>query len=237
MIKTPLDIIKFSLKMANVIGVGQTASSEDANDCFDMLNMMLAQWRKRRLLVYHLTEYVKQATGAQYYTIGTGGDFNYTRPARIECAYFRQTSLANLTVDYPLEIINSREDYNRILIKNLNSWPQALFYDSDYPLGKIYIWPVPSNLYEIHITVMDQLQKFNNLNDVIALPEEYIEAIVSNLTLRIYAMYGLPANEIVVQQAKVSLNILKSINTQIPLLQMPQALIGGRSYNIFGDIR
>lgn len=37
-------IINLALKMAGILGVGQTATAEDANDAFTVLNMMLAQW-------------------------------------------------------------------------------------------------------------------------------------------------------------------------------------------------
>ena len=39
---TPSDLITLALKTANVLGVGQTASAEDMNDAFNLLNMMMA---------------------------------------------------------------------------------------------------------------------------------------------------------------------------------------------------
>ena len=37
-------IINLSLKIAGILGVGQTAQAEDSNDALTMLNAMLAQW-------------------------------------------------------------------------------------------------------------------------------------------------------------------------------------------------
>ena len=74
---TPSDLITQALKIANVIGVGQTPNATDTNDCFNQLNMMLAQWQRRRYMVYNLVTVSKVATGQVSYTIGTGGGFQY----------------------------------------------------------------------------------------------------------------------------------------------------------------
>jgi hypothetical protein len=234
---TPADLINLALKMSNVLGVGQTASAEDMNDAFKLMQMMLAQWQRRRYLVYHLVNYSIPATGAQFYTIGPGGNLNVPRPAKIESAFFRQvTTPVPNQPDYPLSILQAREDYDRILLKQLQSFPQYVFYDSAFPMGNLYVWPIPNGTYEVHITVMEQLQSFPNINTVIVMPPEYEEAIMYNLALRLYAMYGLPPNPVVVKAASVALNILEAANTQIPRLRMPIGIIRGGGYNIFGDV-
>lgn len=120
---TPNDLIILALKQANVLGVGQSASAEDIQDCFALLNMMLAQWNRRRYAIYHLKTVSIACDGSQSYTIGPGGDIDTTRPNKIESAYFRQiiTSPPN-QIDYPLEIIRAREDYDRIYLKDMQSF-------------------------------------------------------------------------------------------------------------------
>jgi len=233
---TPGDIIQLALKTANVLGVGQTASAEDTNDAFNAMNMMMAQWQRRRYLVYQLVSYSLQATSQQVYTVGPGGDFDIPRPAKIESAFFRQLSGGPLPVDYPFSILRAREDYNRISIKNLNAFPQYLFYDAGNPLGNLYPWPIPNDQYEIFITVMQQLQEFETIADEITLPPEYKAALWWNLTLELYPMYGLPVNEVVAKKAEASLRIIEQANTQIPRLSMPTALNNRPgTYNIYGD--
>lgn len=234
--ETPGDIIQLALKTANVLGVGQTASAEDTTDAFNALNMMMAQWQRRRYMVYQLVSASLQATGQEVYTVGPGGDFDIPRPAKIESAFFRQLSGEPLPVDYPFSILRSREDYNRISIKNLNAFPQYLFYDGGYPLGNLYPWPIPNNQYEIFITVMQQLQQFETIADEITLPPEYKAALWWNLTLELYPMYGLPVNEVVAKKAEASMRIIEQANTQIPRLSMPTALNNRPgTYNIYGD--
>ena len=234
---TPSDIITLSLKTANVVGVGQVASAEDMNDSFNLLNMLLAQLQRRRYFVYQLITTGLVATGAQSYTVGPGGNFNIPRPAKLESAFFRQQFNGIQPVDYPLEILRSTEDYNRISLKSLNAFPRYAFYDMAYPIGNLFVWPLPSNQYEIFITTMLQLQQFHTINDTLALPPEYSAALMWNLTLELYPFYGLPVNPVVSAKAEASLRIIEESNVAIPQLQMPPALKNNRgsTYNVFGD--
>lgn len=234
---TALSLINLCLREAGVIGVGQTTQAEDVNDALMLLNGMMGQWSRRRWLVYHLIDVTTQGTGALSYTLGPGGDFNLTqRPDKIEAAFFRQTvgTVPN-QVDYPLAPIWSREEYNDIALKSLNSFPQVYFYDSAFPLGSVFIWPLPSNQYEIHLSIKDTLQTFDTLTTEINLPPEYFEALHYNLAVRLRPLYQLPPDGSLTQLAKLALNTIKNANAQIPALQMPSDLIHGSNYNIFSD--
>lgn len=235
--KTPLDIITLALKTANVVGVGQTPSAEDTNDAFNLLNMLLAQLQRRRYFVYQLITTGLQATGAQSYTVGVGGNFNIPRPAKIESAFFRLLTTGPQPVDYPLEILRAQEDYNKIGLKSLNAFPRYAFYDMGYPLGNLFVWPIPNNTYEIFITTMLQLQQFQTVNDTIALPPEYAAALMWNLVPELYAFYGLPSNPDVVKKAEATLRIIEEANAAIPQLSIPSALKSPSSgwYNVYGD--
>jgi hypothetical protein len=233
---TPSDLITLALKTTNVLGVGQTASAEDMNDAFNLLNMMMAQLQRRRYMIYQLVTVSKQATGAQSYTVGPGGDFDIPRPAKLESAFFRQNQNTPLPVDYPFQILRAVEDYNRISIKNLNSFPQVIYYDGAFPIGNVYPWPIPNNQYEIFLTVMQQLQQFSTIHDTIVLPPEYSAALMWNLVLELGVAFGLPENPRAEKKAEASLRIIEEANAQIPLLQMPTALKkNSGTFNIYGD--
>lgn len=233
---TPRDIINLALKTANVVGVGQSSLPEDINDCFNMLNMMIAQWQRRRYMIYNLQTISITATGATSYTIGTGQQFNIARPAKIEAAFIRMQGGSTLPVDYPLQVLRAKEDYDRISIKTLNAFPQYVFYDSSFPVGNVFVWPVPNNQYQIFLTVMTQLQAFQNLSEQIVMPNEYLDALQWNLADRILTIYGLPENPKITRYAEVSMRAIMEVNSQIPLLHMPVALRGkSGAYNIYGD--
>ena len=81
---TPVDLIRLALRDSGVNGVGQTPNAEDNNDAFTHLNMMLAQWNRKRWLIYHTIDVSLVSTGALSYSVGAGGDFNTPRPDRVE---------------------------------------------------------------------------------------------------------------------------------------------------------
>lgn len=65
----------------------------------------------------------------------------------------------------------------------------------------------------------------SSLDTQFNMPEEYEEAIHSNLVIRLAAFYNKPVNPITAGIAKVALNTLKNANAQVPTLGMPAGLI------------
>jgi hypothetical protein len=222
---TALDIINLAYKDAGVLGVGQTLLAEDVNDALIRLNMMIAQWRMKRWLIWHLVDKSVVSTGAQSYTVGPGCDIDVSvRPDKLETAYFRMLAGSNNSqnVDYPLQILFSYEDYARITLKSLVSFSQCIFYDSAWPVGRIYPWPLPqANLYEVHIVLKDVLSMFDNLTSLYVFPPEYLAAIHYNLVIRTRAAYRLPPDVTYEGLAADALQTIRSANAQIPSLVMP----------------
>jgi hypothetical protein len=237
-VTTPIEIINQSLKDAGTLGVGQSALPEDVNDAFTKLNWMIAQWNRKRWLVYHLVDVAKVSTGAQSYTVGPGQDYDVAvRPDRLEAAFFRQVVQSQpAQIDYPLELIQAREDYNNIALKGLTSFPQYIFYDSAWPVGRVYPWPIPqANIYEVHLTLKMVLAQFTSKTQSIDLPNEYYAAIQQNLTLRLWPAYKQPPDATIVALAKDALNVIRGANTQIARLVMPTDLVRPGIYNPYSD--
>jgi hypothetical protein len=228
---------QLALLDSGVLGQGQIPSAEDSNNAFVRANMMLAQWNRKRWLVYALSDVAFASTGAESYTVGTGGNFNIARPDRLEDGCYMRQLTNTQQVDYPMRLLPSHEDYTRIRLKSMGTFPQVVFYDSAYPLANVFFWPVPQNaLYELHILVKTPLAPFTQLAETVLLPDEYQAALLYNLQVRLRAAYRLPADPVVVALAKDSLNIIRNANAQIPLLRMPRAVMGnGSGYNVYSD--
>lgn len=235
---TPNDIVTFALKAVGVLGVGQSALAEDYQDSFAALNAMLGLWNRNRWLIWHLVDVSVLSTGAQSYTIGPGCDFNIARPDRLEAAFFRQiVSSQPNQIDYPLQILQAREDYNLIALKTLVSWPTYIFYDAAFPVGRVYPWPVPqAAVYSIHLSLTETLTQFTSYVQTINLPPEYFETLWTNLAVRLAAIYpGSAVSQPIVDLAKGSIEVLRMANAQIPNLRMPAGLSRPALYNIFSD--
>jgi hypothetical protein len=241
--------IFLALRLAGRITDQQSvsSSSKDVNDAFALLVMMLAQWQRKRWLVWNDQEVALTSTGAYSYTIGPGQDFDTPRPDKIHAAWVRLnpgTWGAELAatmpfvlgqqptqhpVDLPLQIIEAKEDWSRITIKDLGSIPAAVFYDSAFPVGTLYFWPVPiAAQYQMHLIVKASLPTYVTITDPMGLPPEYVDAVVNNLACRIVVASGGQISPFLLGQAKASLETIMMTNSQIPLLSMPAALSGFR---------
>lgn len=233
---TANEIINDALQAAGIIGVGQIPLPENSQLALRQLNRMIGQWNRKRWLIYQLIDTAFTATGAQSYTVGAGGNFNIARPDRLEYAYFRGiTTSAPNQIDYPLQLLESREDYSRISMKGLNSFGYFAFYDPAYPTGNLYPWPILSNQYEIHIVTKAVLSTLAALATTVSLPPEYEEALQWNLAFRLRPLFQMPPDETVTAMARSSLNTIRGANAQIARLTMPSAVTGGGVYNIYSD--
>jgi hypothetical protein len=136
-------------------------------------------------------------------------------------------STGNYTIDFPLGIIESREDYNSIAFKNFSSVPGAVFYDSGWPTGLLYVWPIPAGAaYELHIFTKRTLPAFAAANDLLNVPNEYLEALKYSLVVHLTMDWGLDPKPAHVAAMKAALNTIRVSNTQIASLRMPPGLSG-----------
>ena len=234
MLETTGDLITFVLRASGINGVGQTPLAEDSNTGLEFLRMLIAQWQRKRWLIWNEQELSIVSTGAQWYTIGPGQDFDSARPDKLHAAWFRFEPFAGPNaVDIPLGIIEAKEDYATITLKDMKSIPRAVFYDSSFPLGRVTFIPVPpASHYELHLVVKASLPTYTTLTDPLGLPDEYLEAVMWSLCVRLQMAYGLPARPDHAAAMKVSLNTIKLANSQIAQLGMPAALSGRRG----GDV-
>jgi len=119
----------------------------------------------------------------------------YERPLTINSSFVRINTnsngqpIVNGGLDYPVAILNV-EDYEMIGLKTLNGpWPKALYYQPTETLGNLYVWPNPAQ-GEMHIFVDNLFTRFTTLNDIILLPQGYINAIRWCLAERLMPMFG-----------------------------------------------
>ena len=238
---TVRELCTFALKNCGIIGLGQTAGAEQISDAHTYLRGMMKSWRENRWLVFRLVDSSFVGNNAQTHTIGPTGDIVVdVRPSRLEGAYVVQLQPGGGTqISWPLGLIQSREDYSMIALKTLQSVPGYIFYDPTLPNGTLYPWPIPSSLYEVHVLTKHILDDLGSLNDTLAgLPNEYAEALWSNLAVRVSAMkggVGVSLSKTVEDIARASLANIKSANYAIGQLGMPKDLASspGQKFNVY----
>ncbi len=174
----------------------------------DLQNMM-ASWSVEGLIVpYYTTENFTLTTGKAVYTIGDSGspDFNTPRPSKIVNAWIRESNN-----DYPVGIITEKE-YNRVVKKDSTSRPKELYYDPQYPLGKIYFDYEANLAYDFHLVSEKPFTELSALATAISLPREINEVLIYNLAIRLAPDKNIELKSQVYAIAASSLDTLRGMN-------------------------
>jgi hypothetical protein len=192
--------------------------------------MMVASWSVEGNLVFtQQFETFPIVSGQKTFTIGTGGDFDTDRVLRISSAYVTQG-----TQDYLLTRYN-KDEYAAIDDKNTSSIPTIYYFDANYPLANLTLYPVPVGVQTITLVDENALAGFTTLDTVFAMPAEYEEALIYNLALRLAPEYEREALPSVVKIAAKSKKIVESQNsrnnTSASTIQVPSS--SGNTGNVY----
>jgi hypothetical protein len=227
---TVLQVITHALKDANVLGEGESASADVAQDALATLNQMLALWQIDNLFVYAQQDTSFSPTGAVSYTVGTGANVNMARPARIDGLYWRSG-----TLDDPITLLDTFEQYEAIAQKTQAGEPLYAFYLPSYPYGTLYLTPQPST-GSVHLITQANLPAENAIADTLTLPPAYVLPIRANLAVLLCGTYGAPVRPSVAAAAVNGLRMLKRSNLRVQPLGMPAGIPGGSRPNIISGV-
>lgn len=181
---TARQIVTKALQKVGVLTISEQPDSEMANDALYQLNAMLSSWSNDSMLInVRAWETFNLVAGTALYTIGSGQTFNTTRPMFIIQAYARLNNQ-----DYNVDVIDD-ENYNFIQDKSLTGIPYVMNYDNGYDVGKIRLYFVPDQAYQLFILSEKPLTSFA-LDDVVTLPPGWEDALIFNLAVRLSPDYG-----------------------------------------------
>ncbi|CAN5949960.1 unnamed protein product [Sphagnum jensenii] len=125
--------------------------------------------------------------GQVSYTIGTGGNFNTVRPDSIFNQWIYDTQAG---IRYPLKQLADNQ-YNSITLNTIPSIPKGIFYDPQYPLGVIYIYPTAGlSTYQLWLESYKPMAQFSTLTSTMNLPGEYFQSLIYLLTEQLAPEYG-----------------------------------------------
>lgn len=231
---TARDIITRTLRLIHVLDSGESPTADEANDGLTALNDMLDSMSVPGLYIYALREdIVSWTSGQASRTIGASGDFNITRPNRIEDGTFYRSSDG---IDYPLKVIRLRRAYNEIVDKSTQSTiPSFLYYEPDYPLGTLYLYPVPSVTAAIHLQSQEQLSQFATLDTAASLPPGYKELITAMLCPRLATEFGVALPPEAQDMMRRASRAVRRANSRTTFATLDTPGIDGAGYSVYSD--
>lgn len=233
------DIILDALQMLGVYDSASPLSTADATLGLQVLNDMLDSWSNEALSTFAINhQSFPLVAGQQSYTIGSGGNINTVRPLRIledPGTCFIRDSNNN---DYPMRVI-PEDVWNTIGAKYLTSdLPDTLFYDPQYPLGIINIYPIPVLPYTCFFDSYLQLASFGSTASNLSLPPGYKAALGTNLAIALKPYFADGnLDPIIVKRASETKGNIKRTNMRINLATFDPEIVArsSTSYNIYTD--
>lgn len=231
---TVRDIINGSLRLIEELGAGQVASAEDTQDAFTALLAMLDSWSIQGGCIFtEVIETFPLTTGVSTYTIGSGGNFNTTRPVKLRSMTY---SLGSDTFEQDLEIIDM-EEYAYQNDKTTVGYSKRVYYNANYPLASFIFNPVPTSGF-VKIYSEKPLSTFASINDTLVLPPGYERALKYNLAVEIAPEYGKQPSQTVMmiavesKQAVENKNLENDKNTTVT----DDGLLNRDTFNIYSGL-
>ncbi len=228
---TARDIIRDAFYKITVLGTGQSLSNEDAVRGFNVLNQMLSMWSVDGNMIFHDTRETFTLTGAISYTIGPGATFDTVRPDDIVAAY---TTDGN--TDYHLTKYGV-EQYARLDQKDTGGVPEIYYYDANFPIATLYLYPAPTSQTSITLFSRKPLTQFASLDADLIFPPEYETAMIYNLAVMISPEYEREPSRSVVKTARSAYRAVEKQNLRkdqnVSRIDVPKTEHQANLYNIF----
>jgi len=212
-------LLESSLRKIGALSSGETIETARQVEALSALQSMLRSWGALSSNVFAtVKENVTLTSGKSTYTWGSGGDITTARPNQVIGAYI----LDNSGTTHPVDLI-SEGRYRSISVKTNSSRPYSLFFHPSYPLGNIYLYPVPDKaetLYLDSFKPFTESGSFGLTTDMLVFPSYYEEPMIYNLAIRLAPEYGRAVLSEVALIAKISyadLVILNAANQVEPV--------------------
>jgi hypothetical protein len=222
-------ILYTAMRLAGILGAaGRGNSATELADGLLALQALIDSWATERLTIYAIAPATYNLTADQAsYTIGTGGDFNTTRPIRIEAAGYIESDS-----ETPLDVLTPAT-WAAIRDKTAPGAPSAIYTDMAVPLATINLYPVPAvSGAQLALYTWTPLSQPASTGDSLTLPTGYLRALHYGLAIELAARFPERANltPIVIEQAREAKAAIKRLNLAPVEMSIDSALLGTYFY-------
>jgi len=189
---TARDFVKNALLENGIIAFGDDPESDEMTACLFRLNAMLKTWGSRGL-----------GWKQEVYTAsGTADTATITLPV-----YVREVNGARYVESATNERAMSRferDDY--AILPNKAAKGTPTIYNVDQNVGALIlsVWPVPVANFLLKLDIDRALDTVTDPTQTIDIPEEWTEAVMTNLALRCCNVFGVSPTSELAQRAQLS---------------------------------
>lgn len=221
---TVRQLITDTFKLIGARAAGEVPRDDEMTDGFNRLNNMISSWTLQKLTIHSITrtEY-DLVSGQGTYEIGpTAADFVQARPVWINRVGIIQNNNPSQPIELPMEIQTTKDWATEIPVKNtFSALSTKVYIDGAFPNRNMTFWPIPNvgNL-DIAIYWPQAITQFTTVDDTVAWPDGYEEAVRYNLAIRLAPEFGREINQVIVAVARDTLSWIKTANAEVQQLEM-----------------
>lgn len=222
---TVLEAITDAMTMIGALGVGETASTEDAALGLRTLNRMLNSWQAERIGILGLSLATYSLTGAVSYTFGPGKTWNATpRPAKIKSA----TCVTAAGIVKPIQIVDA-QGWQAIPDRTRTGLlVEALWWDGGVPDGNIYVSPKPS-AGSVELITYNPITDYATTAASLVLAAGFDRPLIYCLAADLAPAFGKEISQSILGLAMQAKQTISALNAEIlgpEANQVPQAPAG-----------
>jgi hypothetical protein len=205
------DIIDDALRETGALSLSDTASALEYQSALRTLNRMLSNWSNDSLKCFFRVRESFPLVGLKSeFTIGPDedADMETARPIKIVSAQVRLGQQSQQT--YNLNITSMENYLSQVTLKEITGIPSVLAYDNNFPVAKIYIYPMPQVGVILELFSEKELNILSDLDEEVSFPPGWEEAIVYGLASRLCTQYGQELTQTLSENARNSLGLIKT---------------------------
>ena len=209
---TVQSVVEGAIRLFGGIAREQSATPAELADVLNRLNDMIESWNLQKPLIYEISREAFTLTpNKNPHTIGlaTGsspaGDLATPRPPKIQSA-----SIMSGRTELPITILSDSQFQGISTKSTTTSYPTDLWYEREWPLGKIWLYPEPGTAHSLILNLWKQLDSGLELADRFNVPPGYLRAIRYNLAVEIAVEWGqAPSRDVsrIAKEAKAAISI------------------------------
>lgn len=186
------DVVTSALTEIRAARAGDVVKPADMTLGIYLLNRLLDLWNadERKVYADRFTDFTLTPSLSPH-TIGPSGTFTATvRPVRLLSAAVNLGS----GVFTPLDVRDAEWYASQTVPALTSTFPTDVYYQPEFPLGKLYFWPVPTSALSVRLWTRALLASVVQTDDF-SLPPGYQEALELTLAERLAPAFGEGASE------------------------------------------
>jgi hypothetical protein len=218
---TAQDIISAALQEIGALAPGEAVSNDDNPWVLQKLQRLIDRYNAREAMIYNVN-FVRFTipTALQPIPIGPlgfGPGFSVIqRPVVIKSASLILSNTSPTEVEIPI-YVRDEAWWADNRTKNLQSTlPTDLYYSPDWPIGQIFLWPVPTDVNDIRLEMRTVLIEMTGYRQQFSLPPGYWDAVIYPLAVSLCPSYKVSASPELIKLEQQSIKAIQTNNIASP---------------------